>query len=257
MSQLQADIIAEIEEAQDGLAAERSTAFLALVRRIVGGEAMEPKAVAAELDRVGKSIAEFKAACATQKQRVELRERFDKGNELRPQQSILAEEERKARAEYAKAATAFEQRMQSIDERRREVDNAVFRGDTAREKLRETCLDTALLTREAKLHERRLVVLKEIDAAQRRVKYQSGQVDEIDESFSKAKEDFDQRWKLQQHNRGIVGNVPTFKHPAMESNLLQQREALEQCESELAALQEQLAAIDAELADILEAKIAV
>jgi uncharacterized protein YukE len=245
-------ILEKIRSKKRELTQTTADAYFQLVREVAGGSEVDIEQAAIIIEANGKDDAAFEKDVETQQVRIALAAQLRHKKTLESQMPKLESVERQASEHYAKVVAEASSRLNAAKKARRDVELELLGLTQIEVRLRESCLDSSLLAREAELNMQRVELVQkkrplteDSERAKNMVQSHQSSVDALRIKIERAKND---QLARQSYKRDL---------PQFEQALEQHQHVVDQLEQAIAVLDAQLAPIDQELESIRLKKLEV
>jgi hypothetical protein len=153
-------ILEKIRSKKKELTANSADAYLQLVREVASGSEVDVESAALIIESANKDDAAFEKDVETQTQRIELAAKLKHKRELERQLPRLESVERLAGEHYGRVVSEASERLNAAKKAKRDVELELLGLTQIEVRLRESCLDATLLSREAELSARRMTLIQ-------------------------------------------------------------------------------------------------
>jgi uncharacterized protein YukE len=226
--------------------------FLQLVRKAAKGEEFDIDEAADILEAANKSHEELEEAVEVQTDRIGLASQLRHKKTLESQMPKLEQAERIASENYQRIVSEAATKLNAAQKAKRGVELELLGLTQIEVRLRDSCLDQSLLTRERELmatrmalHQQRRPLSEDLDRAKNAVHSHQSSVEALRIKIERAKND---QLARQSYKRDL---------PQFEQALEQSQHVLDQLQKAVNDIDSELAPIDQELASIREKKLEV
>ena len=227
-------------------------AYFALVREVAGGSEVDIESAALIIEAFGKDDAAFETDVETQQARIGLAAQLRHKHELEKQVPKLQHAERIASENYQRIVSEAATKLNAAQKAKRGVELELLGLTQIEVRLRDSCLDQSLLTRERELmatrmalHQQRRPLSEDLDRAKNAVHSHQSSVEALRTKIERAKND-------QLVHQSYKRDLPQF-----ETALRQSQSVLEQLTQAIEDIDSELEPLDRALAEIREKKLLV
>jgi uncharacterized protein YukE len=245
-------ILEKIRSKKKELTSNTSDAYFELIRSVAGGHEVDIEQAAIVIEQAGKVDAAFEEDVEIQLERIGLASQLRHKQALEKRLPKLESAERQAGEHYARVVSEASEKLNEAKKAKRDVEHELLQLTQIEVRLRETCLDSSLLAREAELNAKRVELVQkkrplteDSERAKNMVQSHQSSVDALRIKIERAKND---QLARQSYKRDL---------PQFEQALEQHQHVLDQLEQAIAVLDAQIAPLDQALESIRLKKLEV
>jgi hypothetical protein len=227
-------------------------AYFQLLREVASGSEVDVESAALIIESANKDDAAFEKDVETQTQRIELAAKLKHKRELERQLPRLESVERLAGEHYGRVVSEASERLNAAKKAKRDVELELLGLTQIEVRLRESCLDATLLSREAELSARRMTLIQQRRPLEEDLSRSVNTVQSYQSSVDALNR------KIADRNNDSVAKASYKRDLGLKEQALRQSQhVFEQLTQAIEDIDEQIQPLDRELEEIRAKKLLV